>query len=190
MAYYKHVGLIGKARSGKDTVAKRLGERWAYTRVAFADPLKEMALDLDPLIPTTPGIWVRLSTLVRDTGWEYAKDTYPEVRRLLQRMGQTVRRQDAGFWIDAALSKVDVADSWNLPVVVTDVRYENEAQALLNRGFALIRVVRPDAGLTDGNEGHESEIALESYATALTIGNTGSLADLNNIVDHLLLPRR
>ncbi|MFE2245242.1 deoxynucleotide monophosphate kinase family protein [Streptomyces lavendulae] len=187
---YKHVGLIGKARSGKDTVAKRLAQRWAYTRVAFADPLKEMALDLDPLIPTAPTVWVRLSMLVRDTGWEYAKDTYPEVRRVLQRAGQAVRRRDEGFWVDAAMDKVAAAEKWNLPVVITDVRYENEAQALLNRGFTLIRVVRPGAGLSDGNGTHESELALDTWATALTIGNVGTLDDLNATVDDLLLPRR
>ncbi|MFE5621716.1 hypothetical protein ACFQ8S_06840 [Streptomyces virginiae] len=189
MAYYKHVGLIGKARSGKDTVAKRLNERWGYSRVAFADPLKEMALDLDPLIPTSPTVWVRLSTLVRDTGWEYAKDTYPEVRRVLQRAGQGVRRHNEDFWVDVAMDRIASTESTGVPVVVTDVRYENEAFALLNRGFALIRVVRPGSGLTDGNGDHESETALDYVATTLTIGNNGTLQELRDTVDTLLLPR-
>jgi hypothetical protein len=39
------VGLVGYARSGKDTFAAALG----YRRLAFADPLKELALAVNPL---------------------------------------------------------------------------------------------------------------------------------------------
>ncbi|QBZ73335.1 deoxynucleoside monophosphate kinase [Streptomyces phage RemusLoopin] len=185
---YKHVGLIGKARSGKDSVAKRLVQGRSYTRIGFADPLKAMALQTNPLIPTSPGVVVRLAALINDVGWEYAKDTYPEVRRLLQNIGQTVRLHDEDFWVRLALRKVDAADSWNLPVVITDVRYENEAMALRQRGFALVRVTRPGAGAGE-NAGHKSETELDYVHTDLTIGNTGTLDDLNKIVDSLLLPR-
>lgn len=185
---YKHVGLVGKARSGKDSVAKRLVQGRSYTRIGFADPLKAMALQTNPLIPTSPGVVVRLAALINDVGWEYAKDTYPEVRRLLQNIGQTVRLHDEDFWVRLALRKVDAADSWNLPVVITDVRYENEAVALRQRGFALVRVTRPGAGAGE-NAGHKSETELDYVNPDLTIGNTGTLDDLNRIVDSLLLPR-
>ncbi|MFE9767048.1 hypothetical protein ACFYPC_21425 [Streptomyces sp. NPDC005808] len=185
---YKHVGLIGKARSGKDSVANRLVQGRAYTRVAFADPLKAMVMQTNPLVQTSPGVVVRLAALINDVGWEYAKDTYPEVRRLLQATGETVRLHDEDFWLRLALKKVDAADSWNMPVVITDVRYENEAFALRDRGFALIRVTRPGAGAGE-NADHKSETALDYVNPDLTIGNTGTLDDLNRIVDSLLLPR-
>jgi hypothetical protein len=180
--------LIGKARSGKDSVAKRLVQGRAYTRVAFADPLKAMALQTNPLVETSPGVVVRLAALINDVGWEYAKERYPEVRRLLQSIGQTVRLHDEDFWVRVAMRKVDAAEKWNLPVVVTDVRYENEAFTLRQRGFTLIRVTRPGAGAGE-NAGHDSETELDYVNPDLTIGNTGTLDDLNRIVDSLLLPR-
>ncbi|QAX95009.1 deoxynucleoside monophosphate kinase [Streptomyces phage Sebastisaurus] len=185
---YKHVGLIGKARSGKDTVAQRLVRSRAYTRVAFADPLKAMAMQTNPFVPTSPGVVVRLAPLINDVGWEYAKERYPEVRRILQAVGQTVRLHDEDFWVRVALRKVDAADSWNMPVVITDVRYPNEAETLRKRGFALVRVTRPGASAGPNAE-HESETALDEFHADLTIGNTGTLDDLNRIVDSLLLPR-
>jgi hypothetical protein len=182
---FPHIALVGKARSGKDTVAGILIRHAQYTRVAFADPLKEMALHTDPLIPTATGIHVRLSNLINDVGWEYAKDTYPEVRRILQHIGQSVRRHDEGFWVSVALDRIHVADSWNLPVVVTDCRYPNEAKALEARGFILVRVLRP--GLESADP-HESETALDDYPTHATLVNGGTPADLYEEVRALVMP--
>ncbi|AFU62216.1 deoxynucleoside monophosphate kinase [Streptomyces phage TG1] len=187
MPYYRNIALLGKARSGKDTVAGRLVDRWGFRRIAFADPLKSVVLDLDPFIPTGYGVTVRLSRLIADVGWEYAKDTYPEVRRILQHSGQAVRQLDAGFWVRAALNAVDAVEAAHLPVVVTDVRYANEARALVGYGFTLVRVVRPSA--VDSTVGaasrHPSETELDDWPTAVTLHNVGTLADLHAQVDQL-----
>lgn len=186
MAYYKSIGLIGRAQAGKDSVGDRLRQRYGYQRVAFADPLKVAALRVDPLIPLSYNVHGRLSQLVQGVGWDYAKTTYPEVRRILQHVGQTVRELDPLFWVRAATPAIDAAERLGLPVVVTDVRYENEALALRDRGFSFIRVTRPG---TDTPGAHKSETELANWAAALTIGNTGTLDTLNRIVDSLLLPR-
>ncbi|MFJ8386230.1 hypothetical protein ACIQ9Q_17230 [Streptomyces sp. NPDC094438] len=184
---HPHIALIGRARSGKDTVAARLVSRYAYTRIAFADPLKEMALGLDPIVAYEPSgfgpLPTRLSDVVRRVGWERAKDDFAEVRRTLQRAGQSVRQQEPGFWLGLALDKVTVADTWNLPVVVTDCRYENEAAALKTRGFKLVRVVRP--GYSDAPATHDSETELDRFPADVTLANTGTLTDLNSHADAL-----
>jgi hypothetical protein len=177
-----NIGLIGKARSGKDTAALHLVRTRAYTRLAFADPLKEMALSIDPLIPSVERIHVRLSTLIRDVGWEYAKDTYPEVRRILQHTGQTVREYDDEFWLTAMRRKLNNAEAWNLPVVVSDVRYPNEADMLRSRGFRLVRIIRSTGTAVTMREAraamHASETALDDFAADVTITNVGSVTDL------------
>jgi hypothetical protein len=186
-----NIGIIGKARSGKDTAALYLVRTLSYSRLAFADPLKEMALSIDPVVPTTTGVHVRLSTLIRDVGWEYAKDTYPEVRRILQYTGQTVRDYDDEFWLTAMRRKLNNAEAWNLPVVVTDVRYPNEANMLRARGFKLVRIVRPvptklpitgdrptPARFLDAAATHSSETAMDNYEADATIYNSATPADL------------
>lgn len=193
MAYYRGIALVGKARSGKDTVARRLGQRFAYTRVAFADPLKVMALDVNPYIGPDAVGW-RLRDMVEDIGWDRAKEEYPEVRRILQYIGQTVRGLDPKFWLNQGLDKLDVADRWNLPVVVTDVRYLNEAEALKNRGFMLVRITRPATGaaMTMGQiraAMHDSETELDGFECERTIANDGTVDELNAIVDTLVTPR-
>jgi hypothetical protein len=190
------IGLIGKKRVGKDTFAAVLVEEFGFTRVAFADPLKEMALTIDPLIPPTGTR--RLSEQVGTYGWEHIKDVHPEARRFLQRLGDGVRQFDPDFWLRAGMDAAEsqregyslhpvirqaLVDSGNdapadrdpRPVVITDVRYPNEADAIRAAGGALIRIVRPGA---DDGDTHASETALDDYADDITIVNQFDLDTL------------
>ncbi|WP_406138823.1 hypothetical protein OH828_14480 [Streptomyces anulatus] len=187
MTYYRGIALVGKARSGKDTVAKRLIQRFAYTRVAFADPLRMMALDVDPIVCAQSHY--RLKAIVEDIGWDRAKEDYPEIRRILQNIGQTVRDLDPKFWLRQGLDKIEVADRWNLPVVVTDVRYRNEVRALVNRDFLTVRILRDGAGLSGDSGKHDSETELDGFECDRVISNDGTVAELNTIVDTLVMPR-
>lgn len=169
------VGLIGKKRVGKDTFAAVLVEEFGFARVAFADPLKEMALTIDPVIGwyanNGSAVHMRLDTAVALRGWEEAKDVYPEARRFLQRLGDGVRQFDPEFWVRAGMRKAralrrggsDAAVVFGpgQPVVITDVRYPNEADAIRDAGGVLVRIVRP--GVDDGDT-HASETALDGYA--------------------------
>jgi hypothetical protein len=172
-------------RSGKDTIAARLVAQFQYTRGAFADPLRVMAYGQNPII-TADGIGVkRLASVVDDFGWERAKEEFPEVRRTLQEIGQGVRTLDPDFWIRILLEKVDNAEKWNLPLVVTDVRYRNEADALKARGFRLVRVTRPGNSSAEGPLSHLSERDLDRYTPDAMVYNGGSLAELHQRADAL-----
>jgi hypothetical protein len=188
----RDIALTGLARAGKDSVAARLVDRWGYVRVAFADRLKEAALKADPFLDTSccfpteccqDATDYRLSDAIRESGWETAKDTIPEVRRFLQDYGQTVREIDPMFWIRAAGDAVRAAHADGRPVVVTDVRYVNEAEYLAVNGFKVVRVRRP--GQTPGD--HISEREMASYDVDHTIVNAGSLEDLAALADGLAL---
>ncbi|MEU5160451.1 hypothetical protein AB0G74_12680 [Streptomyces sp. NPDC020875] len=192
---YRHVGLIGAAGSGKDTVGGRLIERFAFVRVAFADPVRALALDLDPIVCTMPGPYgpvpLRLSHIVRIEGWDRAKQRR-EVRRTLQRVGQSLRDRDSEVWVRPALDKIATADRWNLPIVVTDVRYRNEADALRARGALLVRIERPgdhDHQADPEARAHRSETELADYPTDATLTNSGSLAELYAAADRLAVRR-
>ncbi|WBP87032.1 deoxynucleotide monophosphate kinase family protein [Kitasatospora cathayae] len=148
-----------------------------YTRVAFADPLKSLALSVNPLIRDG---W-RLAGIVRAYGWEQAKEL-SEVRRLLQQLGQSVRDLDPEFWIRQAVARIEAAPG---PVVVTDCRYRNEAVALRRLNFTVIRVQRPPHGAELTGPQHVSETELDGYEADATLFNLGSLQDLWDRVDLL-----
>ncbi|MFE1089547.1 hypothetical protein ACFW5K_19875 [Streptomyces albidoflavus] len=189
-----NIALIGRARSGKDTVAAHLtAQPYNYVRLAFADALKAAALKADPLIPHYRGaelLNTRLSKVVDLVGWERAKDDVPEVRRFLQRFGQGIRELDEDFWLDHVLRRIDGAFLLNIPMVVSDVRYLNEVEKLSDRGFMLVRVKRVSATgrfLPGENGTHRSETELDDYPVNHTLTNCGTIAELHAQVDDLVV---
>lgn len=187
------VGLIGKKRSGKDAFASRLVEAHGFQRLAFADPLKAAVLDANPILSveldethlfpeSLPAQHPRLRWVVAEIGWERAKELR-EVRRLLQATGVAMREHvDPELWVWPVLDKVIWHRADDEPVVVTDVRFPNEAQAIRRDGGKLVRVVRPGVPSDDR---HVSETALDDYRVDYVATNGGSLDDLRNVADHL-----
>ena len=161
------VALAGFARSGKDTAARGLIEADGFERVAFADPIREALYRANPLLDTHTGTRVR--EFVDAEGWEWAKRKEPEVRRLLQEVGQAMR-EVAGedVWVRAALKRAQELDR---PVVFTDTRHENEAQAVRSLGGIVLRIERPGVGPVND---HVSDQGLPPYVVDRVIPNTST----------------
>lgn len=174
------IGLVGRKRVGKDTVAARLVEKHGFTRYAFADNVRRALLALDPIVePGCDGHCCpseRLAKIVRTCGWEFAKEI-PEVRRSLQHYGMAIREVDRDFWARPVLAAIAADDT---PAVITDVRFRNEADAIRAVGGYLVRITRP--GL-DESDTHVSETELTDYPTDGHIVNSGALAVLDGKVD-------
>jgi hypothetical protein len=173
------IGLAGYARSGKNEAAEALIQH-GWRQAAFADKLKDFLYALDPLIPGFYGAGnLRLSKLIDQAGWDYAKTTYPEVRALLQRAGTDAGRRvlGANVWVDALFR-----DHTDAPaLVLTDVRFPNEAQAVADRGGVMIQIERPRVGPAKDRLGrvHESEVALDDWSFDHVLKNDGSVRDLH-----------
>ena len=160
------IGLSGYARSGKDEVAKILVEDYGFTRLAFADKIRQLLLAIDPSLGGP-----KLSTIVAEYGWDVAKSK-TEVRELLQHLGVAARNLiDEHIWITTVLNQIEETDK---NYVITDVRFENEATAIKLIGGEIWRVRRTN--------NHISENALDEYHFDQILKNEGSLDDLQNLV--------
>lgn len=188
------IALSGFARSGKDEVSKILVEEFGFKKVAFADKLREMLYQLNPIVlgwsknPITnemdhynAGVW-HLQDVIDQHGWDGYKETpwgY-EIRRLLQRLGTEAGRQTLwdSIWIDAALTGHDE----DAKLVISDARFINEFDAVTERGGQVWRVDRPGVGPAND---HKSETeALEYKGFSFHIQNNGTLEDLKaRVVD-------
>jgi len=176
------IGIAGYARSGKDTVADYLVEHYGYEKVSFSTPMKEAMYRLNPRITVNEVVNTALRIGVDIYGWEGLKDRSPDIRGLLQRFGTEVGREmfDENFWVDYALNSIEDGSK----VVISDVRYPNEADAIRELGGKVYRVERD--GVFPANE-HASEHALDTYKFDGKIQNNGTIQGLQQNVEQELL---
>ena len=175
------IGLSGYARSGKDTIADYLVENHGFIKLSFATPMRQALYNLDPEITDLSGLIYGFRQAVNLFGWEDMKTYFPSYRGLMQRMGTEVGREMFGedFWVQQALKQVTPGAN----VVFSDVRYQNEANAVQASAGEVWRVERPGVGPANG---HTSEHDLDNYKFNHRIMNYGPVEDLYETVTTIL----
>jgi hypothetical protein len=165
------IGISGYARSGKDTIAEKLAEV-GYARASFADAIREALYRLNPTIGDEP-----LKSRVDRLGWEITK-SIPEVRELLQRFGTEVGRDMFGdtIWIDYLFDSLPDGSK----IVIPDVRYPNEADAITDLGGAVWRVEREGVKAVNA---HISDSAMDNYPFKIIAYNNGTIEELYDWVE-------
>lgn len=177
------IALSGFARSGKDEAAKLLVEEFGFKQVAFADKLRDMLYQLNPIVKGMGRLDddnTYLQDVINEYGWNGYKETIhgTEIRRLLQRLGTEAGRQTLwdSIWIDAALTGLPE----DAKVVVSDARFFNEFDAVISRGGYVWRVERKGVGPAND---HASEMEAVGYDKfSLFIHNNGTLDQYKQIV--------
>lgn len=173
MARPRLIGIAGRARSGKDTVADFVVAAIGGYKYSFADPLRAM------LVP--------LGVDMNDPYWQARKeDPIPALgvspRRMLQTLGtewgRTLIHPD--LWVLMAQQRLL---NMGPGMIVSDVRFENEAAWVRRHGGLLIHVFRPDLKEV---ENHISESGVELAASDAQLFNTGTLEELQQAVGELL----
>lgn len=168
------IGLTGLAGSGKDTVARMLEQDHGFFSLAFADPLRDM---IGALL-TENGI---------STAWMYDRDLKEKpidglggasYRRMAQTLGTEWGRHALGhdFWVNLATLRVDeLARHGVQAIVVSDVRFLNEAQWVRAQGGQVWRIHR---SATEPVAPHVSEAELLSIQPDHHLDNNGTVEDL------------
>lgn len=179
------IGLSGFGGTGKDSVRDILEKEYGYKGGAFADALRKMALFMDPYFPETQCTYVEL---VQQLGYDSAKRLHKCVRDYLVKLGEGAR-QSIGptVWIDALLVPSKLQAEWfDKPLVVSDVRYPNEAKRIHELGGVVVRITRP--GVNAAHPTEEESLAATPYTYLLE--NDGTLDDLKVKVQTFLTSLR
>lgn len=167
------IGIAGRARSGKDTVANFIVAAIGGYRYSFADPIRAM------LAP--------LGVDMSDPYWQARKEEpIPALgvspRRMMQTLGTEWGRQliNPDLWLIMAHQRL----LQNGPgMVISDVRFDNEAAWIRKHGGRIIHVIRPE---TKAVEAHASEDGIEMQDTDARLFNSGTLEELQLSVRELL----
>lgn len=171
------IGLVGRKGCGKDTVGKILVEDYGFTRVAFADKVKEVCKIVFGLTDdemNNPS----LKEVVLDR-WPYESP-----RSLMQKVGtESFRTIWPDVWMENVKRKID--NEGLEKVVITDVRFENELLVSRSRNGINIRV---DASqrLPKSNDQHASEALADVLMVQDTVDNNGDIEQLKNEVRRIM----
>jgi hypothetical protein len=172
------IGLTGRAGAGKSTVAAYLEDEHAFEHRAFADPILEMICTLFAHcgIDGAHAIERNLKELPTALGFSY--------RELAQELGTGWgRRLSESFWLRAAELALDGAMERGDDIVISDVRFPNEADWIRQRGGVIVRVFRNDLPPV---RAHESEAHVDTIGSTWALYNFGSLETLCDQVDRML----
>lgn len=177
------VGLTGPACSGKGEIALAI-ERTClcrYVEFYFAEKLWKMISALTG----RPVEWLR-DRRNKDTAMEIAPGVVATPRRMAQTLGTEWGRRliHDDLWCSETLARVDsfvAVMRTTLPddefvIAITDVRFDNEAIGIRDRGGVIWEASRPGA---DTCESHPSESGISPHLIDRRIVNGGSLADLH-----------
>jgi hypothetical protein len=112
------------------------------------------------------------------------KTTVMTPRLILQLLGTEFGRNliTKNIWINSLFrSYNEEEDNW----VITDVRFDNEAEAITSRGGFIIQVIR-DQESVDETILHASERSISNGYVEHVINNNGTIEDLINQVSYIL----
>ena len=166
------IGFAGKARSGKDTAGKYLVDNYQFVRYSFAQPLKDGAKAMFNL---TDEQIENKEKVIEPWG--------RSPRELYQLLGTDVARSiDVRVWIKNA--EMFIKKRAGLSVVITDVRFSNEAEWIRKQGGVVIYLESKTRGINDGT-GHASENGLTGDDVDLVIENDGTINALYEQVEGL-----
>ena len=156
------IGLCGQMEVGKTATAKAIAEqvlqaRWfdGVTILPFAGPLKRVAREI--------------------FGWDGTKDE--KGRRLLQVLGTDAgRAYNPDLWVNLwAREAADILAQGHL-VLVDDVRFQNEVDAVVGLGGQVVRLTHPIRGLASTHPSENSSNLSVGWSLDCGISSPGRVA--------------
>ena len=186
------VGLVGTKGVGKDTAGRYLVEVCGWHRVALATPLRNAVKSMfaltdaqcdDPVLKEEPGVLgVSFRRGAQILGTDLVRKQLGGACGLLPELGEK------GLWIQHMERAIADARCKGGRVVITDVRFPDEAAAIIGLGGRLIRITR--GGMEQASaDAHSSENNIDNIAThfpLLQIENNGSSDELGARVAALI----
>lgn len=170
------VGFHGRAGAGKTTCADHL-VRCGFVKDAYAKTMKQ-AVSVMFDIP--------IDILNGDIHVKNKIDPYwcISYREMLQKFGTEACRNTFGqnVWVKAFWKKYPEVP-WR-GLVIEDVRFQNEAVAIIERGGIIIQVQNDIADSVPVD--HKSEDALPEHLVDFKIQNNGSKNDLYNKINDIV----
>lgn len=158
------LGIMGKKGSGKDTVSDYLVEHYQFHKLAFAGPIKQVAQNMfdfteqqlnGELKETIDKRWgISPREVFQKLGTEFGQFDLP---KYFPPLGKKVNRN---FWVERLKIEYGKLPN-NSNVIVSDVRFNHEIEAIKKMGGKIIYIERNDR-IWEKQDIHLSEKEMET----------------------------
>jgi hypothetical protein len=166
------IGFTGAAGSGKDTAADYLVSQYGFIKVSFAAILKNML--------SVAGLPEPSNRDDKEKNVEGFNFTWREAAQTLGT--EWGRNLDENIWVKLTMAKLDSDKNY----VFSDVRFDNEAQAIIRSGSGInFKVCYRSANLGE-NSNHASEQGVSGLYIGQEIDNSGDITKLYAQLDNLV----
>lgn len=173
----KLIGLVGAAGSGKDTVADLLKD-YGWEKFAFAKALKDMCIEFLDL--SYDDAYTQEGKMKFNDFWGMTN------REILQKVGTDAFRN--GFhpdtWVKIAELQIQKLLNEGKKIIVTDCRFDNEAELIEKLGGIVMKVERKnyENNLSSSEKIHASEKGVDNKYITNVINNNSSIEALKEEV--------
>lgn len=191
------IGILGKKRSGKDTICKYLVETYGFHKLAFADQIKDVAQQLFDLSD---------EQLNGQDKEEKMIDYNISPRQFFQVFGTDIMQNAIYDYLPELEDKIPRKLFWTINIFnkikklqkegqnnfcISDVRFIHEVDYILENGGIIIKVERQNC-IKDNHVSETQINDIDNSKINYFINNNGTIEDLNskirNIIDELIIP--
>lgn len=179
------IGLHGGAKSGKDTIADWLKHKYGFKTLSYAGPLKEGISKLFDIPLDTLSDAKKKEEI--DPRWNKSP------REIMQWLGTDVFRKqvDEEFWVKQMGWRVqDLVIEKGESVVITDIRFDNEAELVKAHPYSEVwkvdatkRLGKDGAGLLGNTKDHITERGINPSLIDFVVDNNSSFYHLFDQVE-------
>lgn len=189
MNSYKIIGICGKKLHGKDTIANYLVEHYGFTKVSFADALKNGVKEIFGFSDEQLNGNKKENN---DDFWNISP------REILQFVGTDCFRNLFGskfqhigdnIWVMSTQRKINnLIKNGLTKIVIPDIRFPNEIEFIKKNNGTIFKVIRTFEKIQYENkdtEKHISENSIDHIQVDYTINNN-NLKQLYNDIDDIV----
>jgi hypothetical protein len=202
------IGISGAANCGKDTACNYIANQYNFVKIAFADEIKRILMEVYSL--SYQQLWGESKNRsLYDPRYKIPNsDEYLTARLGSQAFGDCGRSLYENTWVDYTFKQIkelqtsyfmDYEDKRGIfknylnpgkkNVVVSDCRYINELNKIKDMGGKVVRIKKTVTPLKGRTGKHSSEVnqhlILNSYFDEI-IYNDGSIQDLYKKIDQFM----
>ena len=188
MAKRSIIGLTGQMGCGKSTAASYITEKYGFAEYSFANPLKNIAVIMgfnNDQVFGTQEQKLEVNALWGVSGREFLQKFGTDIcRETLPGIFPNHDFKQYTIWIK--LFEKYCADNPNLNIVVSDVRFADEAKFITSACGSIIKIERYNKSAKSNVDMHKSEIPIPECYVSYDIKNNHTIENLRKNIDECL----